>query len=338
MNFKWWFPIFAAVMVLSQTVAVALGAAAAGPRYVSIAAGEVTGANYSVARIIAEITWKHLKPEGVKVSAETSGGSLASARLIGLGDTDFAIIQNDIAADAFNGRKPLFEKPIPELQGVCSLFSQYVQLVCRADTGITSVADLRGKRVGIGPDGSGTAQNAKQVLDAWGLTVADLSRAASLDFEAAMAELLTGGVDAVFATAVAGFQPLSDLARTMPLSWVPIAGPAVDRLIDRHPCFTRVRMPAGVYAGNRQDVATVSVRSLLVARKGLEPEIVHALLTATYADLDPFRYAHSQFRNISPATGLLGMSIPLHPGAQRFFAERGLLPLVFSPCGSRALS
>jgi hypothetical protein len=62
------------------------------------------------------------------------------------------------------------------------------------------------------------------------------------------------------------------------------------------------------------------------------------LLTATYADLDPFRYAHSQFRNISPATGLLGMSIPLHPGAQRFFAERGLLPLVFFPCGSRALS
>jgi hypothetical protein len=287
-----------------------------------------------VARILAEVTWKHLKPEGVKVSAETSGGSPANAKLIGLGDTDFAIIQNDIAADAFNGRKPLFEKPIPELQGVCSLFSQYVQLVSRADAGITSVADLKGKRVGIGPDGSGAALNARQVLDAWGLTVADLSRAVRLSFEAAMTELLAGSLDAVFATAVADFQPLSDLARTMPISWVPIAGPAVDRLIDHHPCYSRARMTAG----NLQDVATVSVRSLLVARKGLEPEIVYALLTATYADLDPFRYAHSQFRDISPATGLLGMSIPLHPGAERFFAERGLLTRPIAPCGRRVHS
>jgi TRAP transporter TAXI family solute receptor len=338
MNFKWWFPFLAAGLALSQAGAAALGAEAAAPRYVSIAAGGVTGANYSVARILAEVTWKHLKPQGVKVSAETSGGSPANAKLIGLGDTDFAIIQNDIAADAFNGREPLFEKPIPELQGVCSLFSQYVQLVSRADAGITSVADLKGKRVGIGPEGSGAALNARQVLDAWGLTAADLGRAVRLGFEAAMAELLAGSLDAVFATAVADFQPLSDLARTMPISWVPIAGPAVDRLIDHHPCYSRARMPAGVHAGDLQDVATVSVRSLLVARKGLEPEIVYALLTATYADLDPFRYAHTQFRDISPATGLLGMSIPLHPGAERFFAERGLLPRRIAPCGRRAHS
>ncbi len=335
MNFKWWFPFLAVGLALSQAGAAALGAEAAGPpRYVSIAAGGVTGANYSLARILAEVTWKHLKPEGVKVSAQTSGGSPANAKLIGLGDTDFAIIQNDIAADAFKGRKPLFEKPIPELQGVCSLFSQYVQLVSRADAGITSVADLKGKRVGIGPDGSGAALNARQVLDAWGLTAADLSRAVRLGFEAAMAELLAGTLDAVFATAVADFQPLADLARTMPISWVPIAGPAVDRLIEHHPCYSRARMPAG----NLQAVATVSVRSLLVARKGLEPEIVYALLAATYADLDPFRYAHSQFRDISPATGLLGMSIPLHPGAEKFFAERGLLPRRIAPCGRRVHS
>ena len=335
MSFKWWFRFFAVGLAISQAGAAALGAEGAGPpRYVSIAAGGVTGANYSLARILAEVTWKHLKPEGVKVSAETSGGSRTNAKLIGLGDTDFAIIQNDIAADAFNGRKPFFEKPIPELQGVCSLFSQYVQLVSRADAGITSVADLKGKRVGIGPDGSGAALNARQVLDAWGLTVADLSRAARLGFEAAMAELLAGSLDAVFATAVADFQPLSDLARTMPISWVPIAGPAVDRLIEHPPCYRRARMPAG----NLQDVATVSVRSLLVARKGLEPEIVYALLAATYADLDPFRYAHSQFRDISPATGLLGMSIPLHPGAERFFSERGLLPGRIAPCGRRVHS
>jgi TRAP transporter TAXI family solute receptor len=325
MNFKCFFLILLACLATGYAAAVVLCGAAVGPRYVSIAAGAVTGANYSVARIIAEVTWKHLKDKGIKVSAETSGGSVSSAKLIGLGDTDLAILQNDIAADAFNGQEPLFEKPISELQGVCSLFSQYVQLVSRADAGIASVADLKGKGVAIGPDSTGEAQNAKQILDAWGLSVTDLREVAPLDFDSAMAELLAGRLDAVFTTTVAGFQPLSDLARTLPLRWIPIAGPEVDRLIDRHPFYTRARMPAGAYAGNVQGVATVALRSLLVARKGLEPEIVYALLTATYADLDPFRHAHSQFRSISPATGLAGMSIPLHPGAGKFFTERGLL-------------
>jgi TRAP transporter TAXI family solute receptor len=324
MKFKCFFAILFACLAIGHSGAVVLGAAAVNPRYVSIAAGAVTGANYSVARIIAEVTWKHLKEKGVKVSAETSGGSVASAKLIGSGDTDFAILQNDIAADAFNGQKPLFEKPISELQGVCSLFSQYVQLVSRVDAGIASVADLKAKRVAIGPDGSGAAQNAKQILDAWGLSAADLREVAPLDFDSAMAELLAGRVDAIFTTTVAGFQPLTDLASAMPLRWVPIAGPAVDRLIDRHPFYTRAQMPAAAHPGSVQGVPTVALRSLLVVRKGLEPEIVYALLTATYADLDPFRYAHSQFRSISPANGLAGMSVPLHPGAEKFFAERGL--------------
>ena len=324
MNFKWLLALVVACVIIGHAGAVVL-CGAVGPRYVSIAAGWVTGVNYSLARIIADVSWKHLKDKGIKMAAETSGGSVASAKLIGSGDTDFAILHNDIAAYAYKGQNPLFEKSISDLQGVCSLFSDYVQLVAREDAEIDSVADLKGKRVAIGPDGSGGAENAKQILAIWGLDLADLSDVAPLDFEKAMLELQAGRLDAVFTTTIAGFQPLSDLARLMPLEWVPIAGPPVDQLIERQPLYARRVIPAGTYAGNAQDVATVSLMSLLAVRKGLEPDIVYAVLSATYADLDPYRQAHAQFRDISPATGLTGMSIPLHPGAEKFFAERGLL-------------
>ena len=153
---------------------------AAKRRYVSIAAGWVTGAYFPMAGAISRIAWKHLKDEGIKVTAESSGASVANAKLIGAGDTDFAILQNDIASYAYNGKEGMFKNPIKELLGVCTLFPEHVQVVARKDSNIKSIADLKGKKVAIGPVGSGTMENTTQILEAWGLTVNDLGKAEQL--------------------------------------------------------------------------------------------------------------------------------------------------------------
>lgn len=155
------------VLVVALAFMLPPGAAdAAKRRYVSIAAGWVTGAYFPMAGAISRIAWKHLKDEGIKVTAESSGASVANAKLIGQGDTDFAILQNDIASYAHNGKEGMFDTPIKNLLGVCTLFPEHVQLVARKDSNIKSVADLKGKKVAIGPVGSGTAENAKQIMEA----------------------------------------------------------------------------------------------------------------------------------------------------------------------------
>ena len=170
--------IWGFVLVLAFALAFPAGPLnAAKRRYVSIAAGWVTGAYFPMAGAISRIAWKHLKDDGIKVTAESSGASVANSKLIGAGDTDFAILQNDIASYAHFGKKGMFDKPIKGLLGVCTLFPEHVQLVARKDSNIKSPGDLKGKKVAIGPVGSGTTENAKQILEAWGLGVEDLARA-----------------------------------------------------------------------------------------------------------------------------------------------------------------
>ena len=173
MKSKKWF-VCAMIVVLAVAFLLPVNAAeAAKRRYVSIAAGWVTGAYFPMAGAISRIAWKHLKEQGIKVTAESSGASVANAKLIGKDDTDFALLQNDIAYYAYNG-KMMFDMPIDNLLGCMTLYPETIQVVERKDAGIKSVADMKGKRISIGPLGSGTAENAKQILEAWGMSVNDI--------------------------------------------------------------------------------------------------------------------------------------------------------------------
>jgi hypothetical protein len=278
-----------------------------------------------MAGAISRIAWKHLKEEGIKVTAESSGASVANAKLIGAGDTDFAILQNDIANYAYNGVKPMFEKPISNLRGVCTLFPEHVQLIARKDANIRSVADLKGKRVAIGPVGSGTAENVKQVLEAWGMTVDDLGKAQQLKASQAADYIKDGRLDAAFFTVAVGAAVILDTALIVDINVVPISGPNVDKLIQKYPFYAKQVVPAGSYKGVEKDVPTVSVMAMLAARADLEDDIVYAIVKAMYSDLDQLRKAHAKFKEISLEKALVGMSVPLHKGAERFFKEKGLL-------------
>ena len=317
--------IFTVILVVVIGLVFALGpVSAAKRRYVSIASGWVTGAYFPMAGAISRIAWKHLKDQGIKVTAESSGASVANSKLIGAGDTDFAILQNDIASYAHYGKKGMFDEPIKNLVGVCTLFPEHVQLVARADSNINSVADLKGKKVAIGPVGSGTTENAKQILEGWGLNVDDLGKAEQLTASQASDYIKDGRLDAAFFTVAVGAAVIQDTTLLVDSKIVPIAGPNVDKLIKKYPFYAKQIVPGGTYKGNDKDVPTVSVMAMLSARADLEDSIVYSIISAMYADLPQLRKAHSKFKNISAETGLVGMSIPLHPGAEKYFKEKGI--------------
>ncbi|MCG6893623.1 MAG: TAXI family TRAP transporter solute-binding subunit [Desulfobacteraceae bacterium] len=314
------------VVVLVAAFAFAVGPVdAAKRRYVSIAAGWVTGAYFPMAGAISRIAWKHLKDDGIKVTAESSGASVANAKLIGQGDTDFAILQNDIASYAYNGKKGMFDEPIKNLLGVATLFPEHCQLVARRDSNINSPGDLKGKKVAIGPVGSGTAENAKQILEAWGLTVDDLEKAEQLTASQSADYIKDGRLDAAFFTVAVGAAVIMDTALIVDTNIVPITGDNVDKLIQKYPFYAKQMVPGGIYKGNDKDVPTVSVMAMLAARADLEEDIVYKILGAVYSDLDQLKKAHDKFKDISMETGLVGMPIPLHPGAEKYFKEKGVL-------------
>jgi TRAP transporter TAXI family solute receptor len=317
--------IFNAMLVMVIGLVFAVGpVSAAQRRYVSIASGWVTGAYFPMAGAISRIAWKHLKEQGIKVTAESSGASVANAKLIGSGDTDFAILQNDIASYAHYGKEGMFDEPIKNLLGVCTLFPEHVQLVSRTDSNINSVADLKGKKVAIGPVGSGTTENAKQILEGWGLSVDDLGKAEQLTAQQSSDYIKDGRLDAAFYTVAVGAAVIQDTSLLVDSKVVPIEGPNVDKLIKKYPFYAKQIVPGGTYKGNDKDVPTVSVMAMLSARADLEDSIVYSIISAMYGDLDQLRKAHDKFKDISAETGLVGMSIPLHPGAAKYFKEKGI--------------
>lgn len=316
----------AAIVTAAMVTALAAGPLqAAKRRYVSIAAGWVTGAYFPMAGAISRIAWKHLKEKGIKVTAESSGASVANAKLIGAGDTDFAILQNDIASYAHNGKEGMFDKPINKLLGVCTLFPEHVQVVARKDANIKSIADLKGKKVAIGPVGSGTSENAVQLLEAWGLTKADLGKAEQLTASQSADYLKDGRLDAAFFTVALGAAVIMDTALMVPIEIVPLEGPNVDKLIEKYPFYAKQTVIGGTYKGNDGDVPTVSVMAMLAANADLEKELVYDIVNAMYSDLEQLKKAHAKFKDIAMDKGLVGMGIPLHPGAEQFFKDKGVL-------------
>ena len=296
---------------------------AAERRFLSIASGWVTGAYYPFAGAVSRVAWKHLKAQNIKVTAESSGASVANAKLISKDDTDFALLQNDIAYYAYNG-KMMFKKPIDNMLGCMTLYPETIQIVARKDANINSVADLKGKRVSIGPLGSGTAENAKQILGAWGMSVDDI-KSQQLKASQAADYMKDGRVDAYFNTTAVGAAHIIDTCVLVPSVIVPISGPKADALMKKYTFYAKDTLPTGVYKGVDKPVETIAVMAMMVARASLEKDVVYSVLKAIYSDLDQVKKAHAKFKVIEVKKAMMGMSIPLHPGAEKYFKEIGLV-------------
>ena len=315
----------ALVLTLAFTLQIT-PAQAAKRQFVSIAAGWVTGAYFPMAGAISRVAYLQLQEENIKVTAESSGASVANANLIASESTDFAILQNDIASYAYNGKEGMFDEPVKNLLGCASLYPEHIQVIVRKDADINTVADLKGKRVAVGPIGSGTTENAKQILEAWGMTLDDL-QAEQLSSQQAGDYIKDGRLDAAFFTVAVGAAVITDTATVVDVEVLPIEGPNVDKLMDKYPFYAQQVVPAGSYPGLEKDAPTVSVMAMLTARADLDQDLVYKIMKAMYSEdgLNRIREAHAKFRDLSVNQAMDGMSVPLHPGAEKFLKEAGVI-------------
>lgn len=288
--------------------------------FLTIATGGTAGTYYPLGAGMADIWNKNIK--GMNAMVQSTGASVANVNLLKNKEVDLIFVQNDVAFYAYNGVE-MFKEPFPQLRGLATLYPETVQIVALADRGINSVYDLKGKRVAVGAAGSGTEVNARQILAAAGITYNDI-KVQYLSFAEAANNLKDGNIDAAFVTAGHPTAAIVDLAAVRKIVLVPVPDEIIASLQKDYPFYVKIVVPAGTYKGVDVDVVTVAVKAMLAVRAEMPEDLAYQLLKTMYANQKRLIEAHAKGELIIPETGKEGMSIPLHPGAEKFFKEMGL--------------
>ena len=264
---------------------------------------------------------------GLIAVAQSTTGSVENVKAIGSGALESALSQADVAFWAYHGRHIFAEAgPIRNLRAIANLYPEMVHIVVRRDSGILSVGDLRGKRVSLDREGSGTLVDALLILEAYGIGPKDLT-IENLEPGPAADRLSDGTLDAFFFVAGVPAAAVNDLAIATPVSLVPITGAEAERLKQTYPFFTTTFIPAGAYAGV-YSTPTLSVGAQWLVNASVPDEVVYGVTRAlwhpsTQALLEA---GHPQGKHIKIESALDGIGIPMHPGAVRFYREAGQLP------------
>ncbi len=263
---------------------------------------------------------------GLIAVAQTTTGAVANLQAVARGDLEMGLSQADAASWVYAGSGPFADaEPLSHLRVIARLYPATIHLVTRADSKIASVANLKGKRVGIGEKGSATAATAKQVLSAFGVHW-DAVRLRALEFTAIADALATNKIDAMFMIGGVPVLALEDLARRTPIKVVPIDGPIADKLADVLPFYSRGVVPAGTYGG-AADVPTLDVGSVLVARDSMDENLAFGIAQAIWHVRNEalFQNGHPSGKLMDRSEAALGVAMPLHPGAARFYFSQGIV-------------
>ncbi|HZP99559.1 MAG TPA: TAXI family TRAP transporter solute-binding subunit [Reyranella sp.] len=263
---------------------------------------------------------------GLVATSVASNGSVANAAAIGAGSAQSGFVQSDVAYWAYTGTGIYQGRPkIDTLRAICNLYSESIHLVVRTGTGIKSVADLRGKRVSLDEPGSGTLVDARLILSAFGLEEKDL-KAEYLPAQRVADSLKDGKIDAFFSVAGWPQSAVAELAATVGIELIPIQGAGAEKLIKQYNFFSVDEIPDGAYKGVA-GVKTVGVHALWVTSSKQSDELIYKITAALWNSstrklLDS---GHAKGRDIRLETALQGVGIPLHPGAEKFYREQGLI-------------
>jgi TRAP transporter TAXI family solute receptor len=263
---------------------------------------------------------------GLVATSVASNGSVANVAAIAAGTAQSGFVQSDIAHWAYNGTGIYQGRPrVDSLRAIANLYPESIQLVVRKGTGIKSVADLRGRKVSLDEPGSGTLVDARLILSAFGLSEKDL-KAEYFRAQQVADSLKDGTIDAFFSVSGWPQSAVADLAATVGIELVPIAGPEVDDLIARFPFFSTEEIPDNAYRGVA-GVKTVSVHAIWATSSKQSEELIYKVTAALWnpATRKLLDSGHAKGREIRLETATTGVGIPLHPGAEKFYKEKGIV-------------
>jgi uncharacterized protein len=291
-------------------------------QFINVLTGGTSGVYYPLGVALSQIYGKALPNS--KSTVQATKASAENLNLLQAGRGEIALTLGDALSDAWKGNEESgFKTPLNRLRGVAGVYPNYIQIVASADSGIKTLADLKGKRISVGAPRSGTELNARAIFRAAGMTYADFAKVEYLPFGESVELMKNRQLDATLQSAGLGVASLRDLATSVRIVMVPIPADVVQKVGD--PAYQVGTIPANTYQGQSTDVQTAAVQNFLVSHEGVPADTVYVMTKSMYENLDQMVAAHSAARAFDVNKALVGMPVPLHPGAERYYREVGVL-------------
>ncbi|MCK2167429.1 MULTISPECIES: TAXI family TRAP transporter solute-binding subunit [Thalassospira] len=296
-------------------------------RFITIGTGGVTGVYYPTGGAICRLVNKDRKEHGIRCSVESTGGSSYNINTIRSGELDLGVAQSDVQYYALNGEKAFKDVgPFPELRAVFSIHPEPFTIVARADSGIKTFDDLKGKRVNIGNPGSGSRDTMEIVMNAKGWTLDDFALASELKPAEQSQALCDNKIDAMLYVVGHPSGSIQEAVSSCDSVLVEVAGPEIDKLVADNPYYRVATIPGGMYRGNPEDVKTFGVGATFVSSTATDADVVYNVVKAVFENFDDFKKLHPAFAILKKEEMVKdGLSAPLHDGAVKYFKEAGLM-------------
>jgi uncharacterized protein len=312
-------------LLRSVVVGLAFAGLAAGAsaqqKFVNILTGGQSGVYYPLGVALGQIYGKAM-PDA-KTSVQATKASVENLNLLQAGRGEIAFTLGDSLSDAWKGVEDAgFKTPLAKLRTVAGIYPNYIQIVASADSGIKTLADLKGKRISVGAPRSGTELNARAILKAAGMTYKDFAKVEFLPFGESVELIKNRQLDVTLQSAGIGVASIRDLATSVKINMVSIPADVVAKIGD--PAYQAGTIPANTY-GEHAATPTATVKNFLVTHEGVPADTVYTMTKALFTNLDQMAAAHSAAKAINPADAPKDPPVPLHPGAEKYYREAGLL-------------
>lgn len=317
MRVKSRFTLLAAAAALAVTTATH-----AAPVFINILTGGTSGVYYPIGVGLSQIYSDGIP--GVKTSVQATKASVENLNLLQAGRGELALALGDSVADAKNGVADAgFNAPLTKLRAIAGAYPNYIQIVASKESGIKTLADLKGKTISVGAPKSGTELNARAIFKAAGLTYEDMGKVQYLPFAESVELIKNRQLDATLQSSGLGMAAIRDLSSVMPLNYVSVPTDVVEKI--GNPAYQSAMIPANTYDGQPDAVPTVAITNILVTRADVPDEVAYQMTKLLFENLTRLGNSHSAAKDIKLENAARNLPIALHPGAERYYKEKGAL-------------
>ncbi|WP_058328775.1 TAXI family TRAP transporter solute-binding subunit [Sinorhizobium sp. Sb3] len=311
-----------AVIAAITTISIALPVSSArADEFVNVLTGGTSGVYYPLGVALSKIYGE--KIDGVRTQVQATKASVENLNLLQQGRGEIAFALGDSVKLAWEGNAEAgFKAPLDKLRGIAAIYPNYIQIMASKESGISTLADFKGKSLSVGAPKSGTELNARAILGAAGMSYDDLGKTEYLPFAESVELMKNRQLDATLQSAGLGVSSFKDLATSLDVKMVSVPEDIATKLGAPYIAAT---VPAGTYQGQDTDVPTVAVVNFLVTHSEVSEETAYQMTKQLFENLPAMAAAHKAAEKIKLEEAIKGMPIPLHPGAERYYKEKGLL-------------
>jgi len=301
--------------------------AEAAEKFITIGTAGELGVYYPAGGAICRLVKRGIKEHGIRCFVEPTSGSVYNLKALRAGELDLALAQTDWLYHAYKGTDDFAESgPDKKLRAIFSLHTEAFTVLVRADSGIKNIHQLKGRRIGMGDDGSGMRATGEEFLKAEGWNRESFAEMLELKPTELGKALCAGKVDAIFFTTGHPNGSTQEITGKCATHLINVEGPEIDKLIKSNPYYLRVSLPGGMYAGSPGVINSFGVKATLVTSARVDDDIIYQVVKAVFDNLDNFKTLHPVFSTLDKTTMVSeGLIVPLHPGALRYYKEAGLI-------------